>query len=269
MNKKSVQAIVFTGLMVALGIVLSQIVSIALPNASSPIIKFGIGYLPIIIISVLYGPVYGILAAISQDLIGFFIIGAANGQIFHLGFTLNALLYGLIPGLFFRRHEPSKNKRFQYLNFGLIALFILLITLYLFNPDLVISSSLDTIEKYILMSVSLFAALILIVFNLWVVKIKKTDFSPFKILFIILLLYMIVSLVLTPIWLYMLINHMSFFEINLVELSAYIFVVLPLRIVKMPIEVMAYVLLLTPILSLLKRLINHQEMDEIDSVSHN
>ena len=50
MNKKPVQAIVFTGLMVALGIVLSQIVSIALPNASSPIIKFGIGYLPIIMI---------------------------------------------------------------------------------------------------------------------------------------------------------------------------------------------------------------------------
>ena len=269
MNKKSVQAIVFTGLMVALGIVLSQIVSISLPNASSPIIKFGIGYLPIIIISILYGPVYGVLAAISQDLIGFFMIGAANGQIFHLGFTLNAILYGLIPGLFFRKHQLKQFQLFRYLNFGLIALFILLITLYLFNPDLVISSSLDMAEKYLLMSVSMVAALALIIFNIWVIKLKKTDFSPNKVLFIVLLLYMMVSLILTPIWLYMLINHLSFFQINLVELSAYILVILPLRIVKMPIEVMAYVLLLTPILSLLKRLIEHQEFDEIETTPHN
>ncbi len=269
MNKKPVQAIVFTGLMVALGIVLSQIVSIALPNASSPIIKFGIGYLPIIMISILYGPAYGVLAALSQDLIGFFMIGAANGQIFHLGFTINALLYGLIPGLFFKRHQITQNKLFQYFNFGLVALFVLLITLYLFNPDLVISSSLDIAEKYILMSVSLAAALVLIIFNVWVIKLKKSDFSPFKILFVILFLYMVVSLILTPIWLYMLINHLSFFQINLAELSAYVLVILPLRIVKMPIEVMAYVLLLTPILSLLKRLIEHREFDEIETQSHN
>jgi len=264
MKKKSVQVIVFTGLMVALGVVLSQLVSIALPNASSPIIKFGIGYLPIIIISILYGPIYGILAAISQDLIGFFMIGAANGQIFHLGFTLNAILYGLIPGLFFKDKNPSNLKLFHWMNHGLVALFLLMITLYLFNPELVISSSLDLAEKYILMSVSIAAGLVIIGFNFWVVKLKKSDFSPFKILFVVLLLYMLVSLVLTPIWLYMLINQLSFFEINIAQLGAYILVVLPLRIVKMPIEVMVYVLLLTPILSLLKHLIEHQDFDEIE-----
>lgn len=265
MNKRSVQAIIFTGLMVALGILLSQVFSIALPNPQSPIIKFGLGYLPIIIVSILYGPVFGLIAAVSQDLIGFFLIGGANGQIFHLGFTLNAVLYGILPGLFFIQKKDSKSALFYKLNYLLIALFLILITLYLFNPDLVISSTLDLAEKYILMTVSVIASVVLIILNFWVRKYKKSEFNPHKLLFIVLLLYLIVSLFLTPSWNYMLINQLSFFDIDITQLSAYIIVVLPLRIVKMPIEVMAYVIVLIPILNLLKRLIEHRDFDETES----
>lgn len=268
MKKNSVQIIVFTGLMVALGVVLSQFFSISLPNPQSPIIKFGLGYFPIIIVSVLFGPLFGFFAAVSQDLIGFFLIGGANGQIFHLGFTLNAALYGLIPGLLFARKIALKDQLFKIINYALVGLFFFVITLYLFNPDLVISQSLDLAEKYILMSVSIGASIALIILNFWVKKFKKSEFDPHKILFVILLLYMMVSLILTPSWNYMLINHLSFFQINVNELSSYILVVLPLRIVKMPIEVMAYVFLLIPVLNLLKRLIEHRDFDESETGSN-
>jgi len=264
MNKKSVQAMIFTGLMVALGILLSQVFSIALPNPQSPIIKFGLGYFPIIIVSILYGPIFGLIAAVSQDLIGFFLIGGANGQIFHLGFTLNAVLYGIVPGLFFLPRMNNKNRLYKHLNLMLVAMFLIIVTLYLFNPDLVISFTLDLAEKYILMSVSIFASIVLIALNFWIMKYKKSEFNPHKLLFTVMILYMIVSLVLTPSWNYMLINQQSFFDISISQISAYILVVLPLRIVKMPIEVMAYVMVLIPILNLLKRLIEHRDFDEID-----
>ena len=264
MKKNPVQAIVFTGLMVALGVILSQVFSITLPNPQSPIIKFGLGYLPIIIVSVLYGPVFGFFAAFSQDLIGFFLIGGANGQVFHLGFTLNAALYGLLPGMLFNQKIAIKDQIFKSINYALVGLFLFVITLYLFNPDLVVSQSLDLAEKYILMSVSAVASIALIVLNFWVKKFKKSEFNPHKILFVILLLYMMVSLILTPSWNYMLINHLSFFQIDFAEMSSYILLVLPLRIVKMPIEVMAYVFLLIPILNLLKRLIEHRDLEETE-----
>ena len=50
MKNKNLQKIIFTGLMVAIGIVLSTVVSISYPP-NSTIIRFGIGYLPLIIVS--------------------------------------------------------------------------------------------------------------------------------------------------------------------------------------------------------------------------
>ncbi len=249
MKKSNVQAIVFTGLMVAIGVVLSQLVSITLPSPASPIIKFGIGYLPIIIISILYGPVYGVIAAISQDLLGFFLIGGPQGQIFFLGFTLNAVLYGLVPGLLFRFKSKKDESLFYWFNYGLALLFLVAIVFYFFNIDR-ISTTLENQELYILLLISLLGSGALIAINYWVGRKKTLEYSPQKILFVVMILYMVVSIVLTPVWLFVMIPGVP------------IWLRIPLRIVKMPIEVLAYVLLLTPLLNTLKKLIDHSELDE-------
>jgi len=249
MKKSNVQAIVFTGLMVAIGVVLSQLVSITRPTLSSPIIKFVIGYLPIILISILYGPVYGIIAAISQDLLGFFLIGGPQGQIFFLGFTINAILYGLVPGLLFRYKSKKDETLFYWFNYGLAIAFLIAIVFYFFNVDR-ISTTLEDPELYILLFISLFGAGALIAINFWVGRKKTLAFSPQKILFVVMILYMVVSIVLTPIWLYIMIPGVP------------IWLRIPLRIVKMPVEVLAYVLLLTPLLNTLKKLIDHHDLDE-------
>jgi ECF transporter S component (folate family) len=266
MKKTPVQTLVFTGLMVAIGIILSQLVSITLPNPSSPIIKFGIGYLPLMIVSIIYGPVFGFFAAVSQDLLGFFLIGGPQGQYFHLGFTLNAVLYGIVPSLFFHFRRKLTNHWFYIFNFALALLFFLIVLSYLFNIDLVHSSTLDTTQKYILASVSLFATVVLILFNFLMKKQKKYEFNPHKILFVVMLLYMLVSLILTPIWLFTMMNpDIAIWHLDAEALVAYVIFLLPLRIVKMPIEVIAYVLLLTPLLNLVKKLVEHREFEEIDS----
>ena len=243
MKQNQVQKLVFIGLMVAIGIILGQLVSISLPNASDPIIKFGIGYLPIILVSIIYGPVYGVMAGIIQDLLGFFLVGSNLGQTFNIGFTLNAALYGFVPGLIFAKSFAREQKLFYILNFVLSVLLIAGATWYFFNIGQVISSTLSDTDKYILVGISLFGSVSLCVFNIIANHSVKYGSEGTKLLFTVSLLYIIVSLILTPIWLYILNPAIGFwFRI-------------PLRIIKMPIEIFAYLVLLVTLLRLIRQLI--------------
>ncbi len=243
MSKNQVQKLVFIGLMVAIGIILGQIVSISLPTPSNPIIKFGIGYLPLILVSIIYGPVFGLTAGIIQDILGFFMVGANLGQVFNLGFTLNACLYGVIPGLIFRFAINKEKRLFYYLNFALSALLLLGATWYFFNINQVISSTLSDTQKYILIGISLFGTLSLVIFNIIVNRSERYGKEGTKLLFVVFLLYVVVSLILTPIWLFIMYPGIDFWAR------------IPLRIIKMPIEVAAYVMLLVPLLRLLRQLV--------------
>jgi len=83
-------------LLIALSIILSRFCSI-----STPIVKIGFSYLPIVITAVLYGPFYAGAGFALADLIGaiLFPIGA-----YFPGFTLTALLSGFVyGGLLYRR----------------------------------------------------------------------------------------------------------------------------------------------------------------------
>lgn len=95
--KNKLHRLIFIGLLIAIGILLSQLLSFSYPPRTT-IIKFGIGYVPLIIISILYGPKYGFVSAVLQDILGFFLFGNVN---FYFGFTLNAVLYGIVPSLIF------------------------------------------------------------------------------------------------------------------------------------------------------------------------
>jgi riboflavin transporter len=248
MKKPSLQQLAFIGLLVAIGVLLGQLVSITLPNPASPLIKFGIGYLPIIVVSVLYGPVYGAFAGLAQDLLGFFLIGGPLfGQTFHPGFTLNAVIYGILPGLVFARSRAKEQRLYTGVNYAVLVLFLLLSGLYVFDIDIIVTT-LSNEQKYWLVGIAFVSALILAVFNFLTGKKTGLKYPPVKILFVVTVLYMVVSLVLTPIWLYLMNPAIS------------IWARLPLRIVKMPIEIIAYVLLLTPLFQTLDKLIH--KLDE-------
>lgn len=248
MKKHKLQELAFTGLLVAIGILLYHLVSISLPNPTNPIIKFGVGFVPIIVVSILYGPVIGGFAGLAQDLLGFFILGGPLfGQTFHPGFTLNAILYGVIPGLFFLRRHLTKKDFYFRLNFVVLFVFSVFVVTYIFDIDQVIATSLTNDQKYLLVGMGLVAAIVLAIFNYWTRKQTIFVYSPTKLLAIVLIMYMIVSLVLTPLWLYFMNPGISFWAR------------LPLRIVKMPIEIIAYVLILTPLMQTVHKLIHKIE----------
>ena len=248
MRKLNIQQLAFSALLIAMGIVLYHFVSISLPNPTSPIIKFGIGFIPVIIISILYGPLMGGIAGFIQDLLGFFLIGGPMfGQTFNIGFTLNAVIYGVIPGLFFLKSNKTSQSFYFLLNFLVLLLFSGLVFSYIFDIDQVVSSSLNNTQKYWLVGAGLVIAFIIAGFNFWTKKQHRFVYSPTKLLSIILVLYFLISLILTPLWLTIENPGISFWAR------------LPLRIVKMPIEVIAYVLVLTPLMETVHKLIHKIE----------
>lgn len=248
MKKHTLQELAFTGLLVAIGILLYHLVSISLPNPTNPIIKFGVGFIPIIVVSILYGPVIGGFAGLAQDLLGFFILGGPLfGQTFHPGFTLNAILYGVIPGLFFLRQHRTRKGFYFRLNFAILSVFAILVVTYIFDIDQVVATSLTNDQKYVLVGMGLISAVVLAGFNFWTRKQTIFVYSPTKLLAIVLIMYLLVSLILTPLWLYFMNPAISFWAR------------LPLRIVKMPIEIIAYVLILTPLMQTLHKLIHKIE----------
>jgi ECF transporter S component (folate family) len=86
-------------LLVALQIVLTRFLSI-----STPILRISLGFVPIAIAGMLFGPLSGGLVAATADFLGaiLFPIGA-----YFPGFTLTAFLTGVVYGLFLFQKEKS------------------------------------------------------------------------------------------------------------------------------------------------------------------
>ncbi|MCK7485273.1 MAG: folate family ECF transporter S component [Bacillus subtilis] len=153
MYNKQLQKPIFTGMLVAIGIVLSEFLAISLPPTAHPVIRFSIGYLPIILAGVFYGPVYGGVAGIVQDLVGFFLFGLAKGYVFHPGYTLNAALYGIIPALLIRSVFKREKSLFYALNYVAAGVLLGLSTWFFFDIERVYSSTLDASAKLLLSGV--------------------------------------------------------------------------------------------------------------------
>ncbi len=92
MNSFRLNRILTVSLLIAIEVLLSRFLSI-----STPLVKFSIGFVPIVLIAFLYGPLYSSLAWGLADFLGanLFPIGA-----YFFGFSLTAFLAGLVLGFF-------------------------------------------------------------------------------------------------------------------------------------------------------------------------
>lgn len=93
------EVIVITGFMTALSIVLSKLVSI---NIS--FLRIGFGFLPIAVLAIMYGPVIAAIGYGLADLIGAWLLPTGA---FFPGFTVSAVLTGLIFGWVLYRREVT------------------------------------------------------------------------------------------------------------------------------------------------------------------
>ena len=95
MQKISVQKMVQVALLVALEVVLSRFVSVG-----NDFLKISFNFVPVVLAAMLYGPVWGATVAGLGDLLGALLF--PRGPFFP-GFTLTAVLVGLVYGLFLFR----------------------------------------------------------------------------------------------------------------------------------------------------------------------
>ncbi|MDR2939752.1 MAG: folate family ECF transporter S component [Clostridiales bacterium] len=98
MKKIETKKLVIIALLVALGIVLSRYLSI-----QTPIVRVGFGFLPNVVIAMLFGPVYAAFGAAAADFLGTVLF---SGDYFP-GFTITAFLAGLVYGFFIYKHEKD------------------------------------------------------------------------------------------------------------------------------------------------------------------
>ncbi|GMO46453.1 MAG: hypothetical protein Ta2B_28010 [Termitinemataceae bacterium] len=95
--------IVLAALLLAILIVLERLVSI-----QTPILRVSLAYIPIMLCAIILGPAYSAGIAVIGDLIGATLF--SKGFAFFPGFTLSALLTGLIHGFFL--YNTKSNKQF-------------------------------------------------------------------------------------------------------------------------------------------------------------
>ena len=96
---KRVIVLTYMGLLVALQVVLSRFFSINAWN-----FKIGFSFLPIAIAGMFFGPVGGAVVATVADLVGAILF--PSGQFF-IGFTVTALLGGLVWGAFLHKKQTN------------------------------------------------------------------------------------------------------------------------------------------------------------------
>ena len=99
------QRLTISALLVALGIIFSRFLSIPISLFGTYSMNIGLGMLPILLLCVLYGPIYGALGAACWDLLGALLFPKGA---FVVWFTLAAAAFGFVTGMFFASPE-SKN----------------------------------------------------------------------------------------------------------------------------------------------------------------
>ena len=234
--KNHTQKLIFTGLLITIGIVLSQFLSIPLPPSQTTF-KVGIGYLPLMLISILFGPIFGLFSGVIQDLIGYFLWGTQTGP-FHFGFVLNAILFGVLPWFLFRVNL-FKEKTYKIINIVIAVIFLGISIYLLFDIDLISDriKNVDHLLAYILVSTSIFATILIGGFVFFMKPLKDNH----HLIFIVTVMLIITSVLLTPIWVKQLYGLPYWIQ-------------LPPRIIKLPFEAIIYSVLLIRIHSLFKDL---------------
>lgn len=97
MKKHNLRSIVLAALFATLCIVLTYFMSFYVPVFGSNTVRIGFGHIPLLLSGLLLGPFFGAVTGAVADLTG--AIAFPTGGAYFPGFTLTAILTGLLPGL--------------------------------------------------------------------------------------------------------------------------------------------------------------------------
>lgn len=188
-NISQIQKICLAGLFIALIMILNKVVAINyIPIIPFVRISFG-GIALLIFASFFLGPIYGMVIGVCSDLLGYFIFDPKTFGLFPQ-ITLIYLLIGLLPYFLFSFIRFIKSKKTMiFIEYGVFAVILALITLFLFtNDSLTLYGETHILELYqkivILVLMILFFALLIIVNYVLDKRTKASGFNVYHISFI-------------------------------------------------------------------------------------
>jgi ECF transporter S component (folate family) len=191
------RTLVTVSLLVVLSVVLQRF-GIMIPLFGFPSFRIDFLHIPLIMVGALFGPFFGVLAGIVADVVGL-VITPTEYPFF--GFMLNKVLMGFIPAimvLVIRRLSLKSGVRFAHIvliGINAASIFYLWITPALTVQGQIIVLNYETKLIVIAFLLTLMISLHGLLINKNVTKVRV--FSLLSVIFVEL----IVSLVLTPIWL--------------------------------------------------------------------
>lgn len=103
-NDSKIRQLIIIGLFIALEVILTRFCSI-----NTPIMRLGFGFLPVAMLSIMFGPVWAGVAYALGDLIGMMIF--PTGAYFP-GFTLTAFLTGITFGILLYKKNITFKRAF-------------------------------------------------------------------------------------------------------------------------------------------------------------
>ena len=106
--------IILSALFISLNIVLTRFLSI-----QTPIVRLGFGTVPILLAGMMLGVKYTVIIALISNMLGATVF-ATSGAVFFPGFTLNAVLIGLLAGILLYETKEKRHSNLKFL--GLLIL---------------------------------------------------------------------------------------------------------------------------------------------------
>lgn len=122
-EKNLTYQLIVMALLIALEIILTRFLSLQLPIA-----RIGFGFLPIVIIAVMFGPIKAGICYSVGDVLGMLLFPSG---IYFPGFTLSAFITGVLYGLFLYKKEITLKRSFLTAFTVLFTITICLNTLWL------------------------------------------------------------------------------------------------------------------------------------------
>ena len=183
-----------------LSMVLAAYLSVFIPLFGFPSLKFGFSQLPIMISGALFGPWWGMVAGVLEDL-----LELASGTIAspYIGFTLNKALLGIIPGVVFLMAKKHPRRLKPFINLSVALLYGASI-LFILNTDSVSAQQVTYVLSWpvkIVLITLLLAILPITYFVYRSMKQKVLEQTLFlSWLLSVILIEILINVILTPIW---------------------------------------------------------------------
>lgn len=213
-GKKNIKlfSLVAAALLTAVCVALAPL-NIYIPLFGSSSLRFSVADIPIFICGVLFGPVLGMISGALGDVLGWVV--APAGPYFP-GFTLNKMIVGCVPGIIFmlqRKGKGFEDRTIKRLNIGLMIAALLGAIFYINVIALEEIKALEngfSIPLNIVMTIAMIVSMIILAVVFWQVGrvLEKRDgiYKLQTVVMAICLNYIIVSLILSPIWVHALYN---------------------------------------------------------------